>query len=901
MKHSNYKLSAATALTLAAALLPARAQWSQTTSTGPSIYTDPANWYGGVVTNLFTNAIQSGLTITFTNDYILSGGVIMGFPGSSNLTMQSDSATPRTLYISLGNILRTNANGGTITIGTTNNPLVLDLYNFTRTLGASIPATTAFGNASTMNVYAQIVDASAGPTNGIVCGGGNMFCYLWNTNNTFLGPVSFPSLRGGGFMSIKPIGGGASSLGAPVDSTNGTVTVTDGSSSGTLKYYGTGDTTDRPFNWVVTAYHTNQSWTGDYQFQNAGSGLLKFTGPWSFPTNRTTSAELVINAFSAPIEFDGYMNGVGNANGTFTYLLFAGGPAGVATNRITLTGATNDFRDFMISNVVVAYKSVAAPGTPCSLGAGTNIIVGGGTVTGGAWLGNNGQGSSLQYFGPNATFSRNITLNGVLGSFAWALDNAGTNTALTWSNNFAWNLPSAMTGFEPRYLFINPGYTATNSVLSYIPDANAVVSGQPIGTVVAAANPVGYTINNGGVLQLLNPTNTFAGGVLAAYGRTIQAMTLADIGQPSSIGTAQNPYTVGSPATQLGGINLGSVDSQRGGAFSYIGTTAASSNHKITILGLGALSGGTIRNDSPNNSSLHLTDTSGWTLYNTMTFCLATLGGTAHATNTLDSYMQDVNGAPGTGSLLVNGSAWRLTANQTYSGTTMVANATLLLDGSIAAGLGCTVGSGGFLAGTGTVSEAVTVLANGTIGAGDGGIGTLTIGGNLTNSGTVFMKLNKQAGTQDLLDMGGNTVVYGGTLSVINLAGNLAVGDSFKLFNAGTYQGAFTSISPATPPGSGLAWDLSTLASDGTLRIKAGAVSQPHITSTQLTADGLVMSGTNGQAGANFYILSSTNVALQLQYWTRISTNAFDGSGNFIVTNAVNPNFKADFFLLELQ
>src|ERR1017187_2655377 len=315
MKPSKFNLFIITVLTFGSTLLPANAQWSQTSTIGPSIYTDPANWYGGVVTNLFTNAIQSGLTITFTNDYILSGGVVMGFPGSSNLLMQSDSATPRTLHISLGQFLRTNATGGTITVGSTTNPLVLDLYNSTRTIGGSTPFTTSFANICTMNVYAQIGDPSGG-TNGVICGGGNTYCYLFNTNNTFLGPVSFASLRGGGFASIKPIGGGPSSLGAPLDSSNATITVADGGSFGKLSYLGTGDTSDRPFIWNITAYHTNLSWGADYGFINAGSGPLKLSGQWLFSTNRTANSEFVISAVNAPIELDGYIEGIGNANGT---------------------------------------------------------------------------------------------------------------------------------------------------------------------------------------------------------------------------------------------------------------------------------------------------------------------------------------------------------------------------------------------------------------------------------------------------------------------------------------------------------------------------------------------------------------------------------------------------------
>ncbi len=254
---------------------------------------------------------------------------------------------------------------------------------------------------------------------------------------------------------------------------------------------------------------------------------------------------------------------------------------------------------------------------------------------------------------------------------------------------------------------------------------------------------MGNVVNNGGVLELLNPTNTFAGGVQAAYARTVEVMTLANIGQPSSIGTGLNPYNgySGVTPTPGTGITLGSTDSQRGGILSYIGTNNATSNQRITILGdNGTLCSGTLRNDSPNNSSVHFSDTGAWTFNSAMPTCLAILKGSAQATNTIDSYITDL-AAPNTGSLLVNGSAWRLTANQTYSGTTMVASATMILDGSIASGLGTTVSAGGILTGTGTNNETINVMTNGTIGAGDGGIGTLTINGNLTNAGTISMKI----------------------------------------------------------------------------------------------------------------------------------------------------------------
>jgi hypothetical protein len=62
------------------------------------------------------------------------------------------------------------------------------------------------------------------------------------------------------------------------------------------------------------------------------------------------------------------------------------------------------------------------------------------------------------------------------------------------------------------------------------------------------------------------------------------------------------------------------------------------------------------------------------------------------------------------------------------------------------------------------------------------------------------------------------SVTYGGTLTLSNLAGTITASNSFKLFNAAIYRGAFAALTPATP-GPGLAWNTNTLTTDGTLRV----------------------------------------------------------------------------------
>ena len=140
---------------------------------------------------------------------------------------------------------------------------------------------------------------------------------------------------------------------------------------------------------------------------------------------------------------------------------------------------------------------------------------------------------------------------------------------------------------------------------------------------------------------------------------------------------------------------------------------------------------------------------------------------------------------------------------------------TLLLNGTSFCSGPFVVGNG-TLGGNGVIAGPVSIQPGATLAPGIG-IGLLTLSNALTLAGTTVMELNKLALTNDSV-RGLASVTYGGTLMVSNLAGSYAVGDAFRLFQAGTYTGSFTNIVPAQP-GPGRAWDTSTLTSDGTLRI----------------------------------------------------------------------------------
>jgi len=94
------------------------------------------------------------------------------------------------------------------------------------------------------------------------------------------------------------------------------------------------------------------------------------------------------------------------------------------------------------------------------------------------------------------------------------------------------------------------------------------------------------------------------------------------------------------------------------------------------------------------------------------------------------------------------------------------------------------------LGGNGLIAGPVNVATNGTLTAGFNAVGRLTISNSLVLSGTTYLKVDAHLLTNDTIT-GVATVACGGKLSVTNLEGTLVAGDSFVLFSAANYTGAF--------------------------------------------------------------------------------------------------------------
>ena len=237
------------------------------------------------------------------------------------------------------------------------------------------------------------------------------------------------------------------------------------------------------------------------------------------------------------------------------------------------------------------------------------------------------------------------------------------------------------------------------------------------------------------------------------------------------------------------------------------------------------------------------------------------------------------------GNTTVDGGALKIVAGTTINNTPMViVNAGATLD---VMGAGFVVGASQTLGGSGTVLGAVTV--NGTLAPGSS-IGTLTLSGPLTlgAESTTSMAINAQTLAHDLVQ-GITAVTYGGTLMVTNLAGTLSAGQSFKLFDAASRSGTFTSITPSL--GGNQAWSFNP--TNGMLSVVG--LPPPQFTQFSMTGDGnFAMRGT-GPNGQGYRIFAATNIELPFSNWTAIVTGIFSG-GEFQFTDSESTSRPVRFY-----
>jgi autotransporter-associated beta strand protein len=232
---------------------------------------------------------------------------------------------------------------------------------------------------------------------------------------------------------------------------------------------------------------------------------------------------------------------------------------------------------------------------------------------------------------------------------------------------------------------------------------------------------------------------------------------------------------------------------------------------------------------------------------------------------------------------------WTLSGTNLYNASTLVTNTATLLVNGVIGGTNVIV-VGGRLGGRGIITAPVTIGVSGTLAPGVS-IGTLTISNTLTLLGTTEMEVSHTAADKV---QGLTSVALGGTLKVV-VVGSLTGTEVIKLFDAapGGYSGDFAAYDLPTLSAP-LAWDITSVPVDGTLRV-TGGVERPQLSSITRTSDGNFQLTGTGPGTAAYRILATTNVVVPLTNWVQINSGNFS-SGAFSFTDLNATNYTRRFY-----
>jgi len=611
----------------------------------------------------------------------------------------------------------------------------------------------------------------------------------------------------------------------------------------------------------------------------------------------------------------------GNSYETFDYQLRTPATSSAyafAGDSMKLSGGSLLWKGTASSTITVNNLTLNG-GMVANAGSGTCMLAGNLTVTtnGGTINGVNGPftiSAGISGNGPLTFLANAATLSGANGSFTGKLF-VGNGQAGTVVIDSPARLGAGPAVFTADLLTLNRGTVQTTTTFSLNDPSRGILLGVSGGTFNVASgttltlastlsSPVtassivegSLTKTGAGTLILSSPSNTFKGTLFVDTSSTGSSDGIVKVVNNQVLANAHSPIFIrnnnaGSSTLQLDG-STGNITLPQGMAVNCRANAVATIEN---LAGTNSINGNIFLNTGGN--LFNLQSDAGLLVFNGINQYIGSLtGGRTYAFlgtgNHLVSgpILNSTNGAPislaksGTGRLI-------LAAANTYGGATTVSGGTLLLNGSLSTGA-VTVANA-TLGGSGTINGPVTIQSGATLAPGNS-LGTLTINNNLTLAAgsTNVMELSKNPKTNDLLNVTG-TLACGGNLLVTNLAGTLAAGDSFKLFNAGIYTGSFAGILPATP-GPGLVWNTNTLATDGIIRI--AAATNPVVSSFALSGNSFLLSVTGGPPDSPYRVLTSTNLVLPLTNWTPVWTDTFDlyGSGRF--TNPAGSTNARQFF-----
>ncbi len=235
-----------------------------------------------------------------------------------------------------------------------------------------------------------------------------------------------------------------------------------------------------------------------------------------------------------------------------------------------------------------------------------------------------------------------------------------------------------------------------------------------------------------------------------------------------------------------------------------------------------------------------------------------------------------------------------LTGDSTYTGGTTVEAGSLIVNNTAGSGTGTsdlTIAGGATLGGSGYIGGPTALADFAILAPGNGGIGTLTFNNDLDLG--EFSILNFEVGPNSDAVVANAALTLAGALNVIPATGFGA--GSYTLF---TYNPANTlnhsGLALGTVP-AGFNYTINTDTA-GQVKLIVTLPTPPSFGGINMTGGTVIFSGSGGTPGADYYVLSTSNLTTLLVSWVRLATNQFDGNGNFAWTNTPMPGTPHQFY-----
>ena len=792
---------------------------------------------------------NSNTALNWDNNAVPAGNAQLTFAGTVRPTVVWNGITGASINSS-GFTFSAGAAAFQINSGTAN--AVQFIANSTSTLLNSssnlqtlgITATVFFNGTKTFNAGTAGLALNGGiifRADGMSSGQINRLDLIGSGNSTTSSISRVGEFAGTATTSLVKNGTGKWTITGDVTDT-GATTITQG----TLEYQGSISSSSILNNAAMILNNANAT-SFAYANNITGSGTVTKSGlgAWTLSGTNTYTGTTNVNA--------GTLTLAGSSSGTLGAIQVGG--AGTATLNIQAGNYTQGGGGFFVGangTGIVNQTGGAVSWNNQDLqllignggNAGTYNLSGGsvttaatGNATRGVMLGVNSDSSATFNLSGTGNLTVNSTNRLMIGRSDTTENNttslfsqsggSATITGLTMGGGGA-NAATARTGNTATMTLTGGTFTATNffSLAAAHSDNSTInIGGTAVVTLpnlpTARGTNATATINfDGGTLRN-SATGTFITGLTNAFiedgGATFDTSL-------NSTTISQNLLTHGSSLN--GGLTKEGINTLTlSGTNTYTGGTTVSTGI-LTMGSAGALgstsgqltvnTGGTLDMGSQNLTVGNLTGTGG-VISGTSGTRTLTIG---EGNGTGGNYQGAINnGAGGTTSLTKTGNGTiTLSGTNLYTGATAVNAGTLLVSGSIS-GSTTTVNSGGTLGGDGGTVSATTVNSSGTLAPGSS-IGTLNFSSSLTLGGTSAFEINKTGITltSDLANVAG-TLALGGILNVTAGGDALTPGDTFNLFDAGTFSGSFATVNLPSLSDVNYAWDTASLNSAGTITV----------------------------------------------------------------------------------